>query len=157
MLRAQLDLLAHHGLHMGPDEAAAAMQAVSGLATAYLRQLRGRDGEAAPDDGDAALFAAACALIERWKEDPALTVERVAGVLGCSRATLFRLFERRGVGIGAHIRESRLAHGKHLLRDPALDIGQIALRSGYADASAFGKAFRQRFGLTPRDWRMGLQ
>jgi AraC-like DNA-binding protein len=40
-----------------------------------------------------------------------------------------------------------------LLRDPALDIGDVSLRCGYADLSAFGKAFRRRFGISPRDWR----
>jgi len=153
MLMAQLHMLARHGPHMDAHEIAGAMQAVSALTTAYLGQLQPHAGEPAPD---AALFASACTLINQWKEDPALTVQRVAHALGCSRARLFRLFERYGIGVGAHIRETRLAHGRQLLRDATLDIGEVALRAGYADASAFGKAFRQRYGLSPRDWRAAL-
>ncbi|WP_209023621.1 helix-turn-helix transcriptional regulator [Sphingopyxis italica] len=72
----------------------------------------------------------------------------------CSRASLYRLFEQRGLSVGEHIRAVRLNHGRALLRDPRLGIGDIALRCGYDDLSAFGKAFRRRFGMTPRDWRM---
>jgi len=153
MLGMQLEMIACHGPCMNAREISGAMQAVSALVTTYLGQLREHDDDPLPDT---ALFTSASALIDRWKEDPTLTVERVAHALGCSRASLFRLFERQGIGIGAHIRETRLAHGKHLLRDTSLDIGEVALRTGYADASAFGKAFRHRYGLSPRDWRAAL-
>lgn len=150
MLTAQLDVLARQGARMDTYEVSKAMQTVSALATAYLGQLRDKAGEPTPE---AAMFTSACALIDQWKADPALSAQRVARALGCSRANLARLFERHGIRIGAYIRQRRLAYGKQLLRDPALDVGEVARRAGYAGAQVFDRAFRHRYGLSPRDWK----
>lgn len=72
------------------------------------------------------------------------------------RAGLYRMFERRGLAVADRIRIARLNHACALMRDPTLDIGEVALRCGDADLSAFGKAFGRRFGMTPRDWRTTL-
>ncbi|XZG71294.1 helix-turn-helix transcriptional regulator [Chitinibacteraceae bacterium HSL-7] len=53
------------------------------------------------------------------------------------------------------VRQRRLLRAAQMLRydpDRALD---IALACGYGNASTFSRAFRQRFGFTPRDWRHG--
>src|SRR3546814_4060534 len=85
-----------------------------------------------------------------------LTADAIARAIGCSRASLYRLFEQRGLAVAEHVRAVRLNHSRTLLRDPRLGIGDIALRCGYDDLSAFGKAFRRRFGMTPRDWRQSI-
>ncbi len=153
LLKDQLGALARHGPAMSPAEAAAAMKLLSGLALTYLQGF----GTAAPNAGKRlgdAQFASACRLIEARRDDAGLTAEAVARAIGCSRASLYRLFEQRGLSVAEHIRAVRLNHGRALLRDPRLGIGDVALRCGYDDLSAFGKAFRRRFGMTPREWRM---
>jgi AraC-like DNA-binding protein len=153
LLKDQLGALARHGPAMNAAEAAAAMKLLSGLALTYLQGFN----TAAPDAGKRlgdAQFASACRLIEARRDDARLTADAVARAIGCSRASLYRLFEQRGLSVAEHIRTVRLNHGRALLRDPRLGIGDIALRCGYDDLSAFGKAFRRRFGMTPRDWRM---
>jgi len=153
LLKDQLGALARHGPAMSPTEAAAAMKLLSGLALTYLQGF----SIAAPDAGKRlgeAQFASACRLIEARCDDAGLTAEAVARAIGCSRASLYRLFDQRGLSVAEHVRAVRLNHGRALLRDPRLGIGDIALRCGYDDLSAFGKAFRRRFGMTPRDWRM---
>lgn len=154
VLIAQMQAMARHGPAMDARETEAAMRALSGLATAYLACLAPPSPQAyLPDD---AAFCAACAYIDRHKENPALTTERIAAALGCSRAHLYRLFERRGLRVAEHLRHVRLNHARTLLRVPHFDIGDVALRCGYADPSAFGKAFRRLFGMTPGDWRNAL-
>jgi methylphosphotriester-DNA--protein-cysteine methyltransferase len=32
-------------------------------------------------------------------------------------------------------------------------LGTLAFECGYSDLSAFGKAFRRRFGMSPSEWR----
>lgn len=156
LLKDQLGALARHGPDMRAAEAAAAMKLLSGLALTYLEGF----GPAARDDGRRigdSHFASACRLIEARREDAGLTADAVARAIGCSRASLYRLFEQRGLSVADHIRAVRLNHARTLLRDPRLGIGDIALRCGYEDLSAFGKAFRRRFGMTPRDWRMAAE
>src|SRR3546814_14123237 len=85
-------------------------------------------------------FTSACRFIEARREDSGLTADAIARAIGCSRASLYRLFEQRGLAVAEHVRAVRLNHSRTLLRDPRLGIGDIALRCGYDDLSAFGKA-----------------
>ncbi len=153
LLKDQLGALARHGPNMNAAETAAAMTLLSGLALTFLEGFN----TAAEDEGKRigeAHFASACRLIEAHRGDAGLTADSIAQAIGCSRASLYRLFEQRGLSVAEHIRTVRLNHGRALLRGPRLGIGDIALRCGYDDLSAFGKAFRRRFGMSPRDWRM---
>jgi AraC family transcriptional activator of tynA and feaB len=36
-------------------------------------------------------------------------------------------------------------------------IGEIAYQWGFSDVSHFSRAFKQRFGATPREWRKRVQ
>jgi len=56
--------------------------------------------------------------------------------------------------VGDCLHEIRLRHAGRLLETlPTEPIALIAFDSGYIDLSAFGKAFKRRFSLTPGDWR----
>lgn len=50
------------------------------------------------------------------------------------------------------IKEFRLSHAAELLQTTNLNITEIAYRSGFKDASYFGKCFRKRFGMSPREF-----
>lgn len=47
----------------------------------------------------------------------------------------------------------RMHLARHLLRDSALDIGEIAGRVGYDSDAAFNRAFRRLVGAPPATWR----
>jgi AraC-like DNA-binding protein len=144
---------------MDAEESAAAMAAMSGVALACLGRFarERRDDAADPAEAaDEALVAAARAFIAAHGDSPHLTAALVAAAIGCSRTRLFGVFQARGLSVADAIRTARLGHARALLRDGALDIGEVALRCGYSDGSAFGKAFRRAFGLSPRDWRMSI-
>lgn len=155
LLKDQMHALSRHGPAMNAEEAAAAMTLLGGTALAYLGSFHRAPEPQASRIGDA-LFASACRFIEAHKDDPGLTAKIAARAIGCSRAGLYRLFEQRGLSVADHIRDVRLNHGRALLRNARLDIGDVALRCGYGDLSAFGKAFRRRFGVTPSAWRATL-
>ena len=44
-----------------------------------------------------------------------------------------------------------------LLRDPLAPILSVAWSLGYADASAFSRAFRRWSGMTPTEWRQAAE
>ena len=74
---------------------------------------------------------------------------------GLSRATLYRLFAPLG-GVAQHIRGRRLRRACDDLANPAnlhRQISEIAYSWGFNDLSAFARAFKVEFGMTPRDAR----
>lgn len=102
-----------------------------------------------------ASMVAARRLIEARLSDPELTPDRLARDLGVSRAKLYRMFEAVG-GIAQYIRDRRLRRAMLELRDDAFrrhPIYEIALRAGFTSETTFGRAFRQRYGVTPREAR----
>jgi AraC family transcriptional regulator, positive regulator of tynA and feaB len=70
--------------------------------------------------------------------------------------TLHARFSQIGQTFGRWLLDARLDACGTALRDAHqrnLNISEIAYRTGFNDLSHFNKAFRARFGMTPRDWR----
>jgi AraC-like DNA-binding protein len=90
--------------------------------------------------------------------NPELSPQRVADRFGISVRTLHLRFKQVGQPFGHWVIESRLDACRLALRDPkqrGSNISEIAYRWGFNDLSHFNKAFRTRFGATPREWRNG--
>lgn len=101
-----------------------------------------------------ALYVTACRQLALRLDDPQLTAARIAAVLGCSRAHLYRLFTARNETVAGHLHGLRMQRAALLLaRQPHAAVGMVALACGYTDLSAFGKAFRRAHGLAPGAWR----
>jgi transcriptional regulator GlxA family with amidase domain len=82
------------------------------------------------------------------------TVAEMATLLGVSDAQLRRLCSR---ALGATPRQilcnMRLQAAAVLLRDPSIRVKEIQARVGIADASHFCRDFRDRFGVSPTEYR----
>ncbi|MFF5448099.1 helix-turn-helix domain-containing protein [Streptomyces sp. NPDC012888] len=109
------------------------------------------------------------ARIDRFVEhnlcDPELTPRAIAAQHAISLRTLYSLYEDedgygygqagRG-GIATVIRRLRLARAHEDLADPELSrhtIQSIAARRGFTSATAFSRAFREEYGVTPTQHR----
>jgi AraC-like DNA-binding protein len=82
-----------------------------------------------------------------------VTVGRVAGQLGMSVRTLSRRLEGEGTSF-RHLLDSvrhelAVAH----LRDPRMELTEIAFLLGYSESSAFHRSFRRWTGRTPVEFR----
>ena len=112
--------------------------------------------EARPDAAGRRTFQSLAARreIEALLGSPSLTVAGLCRRLGVSRSTLHRLFEAEG-GVQAYIRERRLEAARFLLDDPrnAEPIYAIAERLGFSDAAQLSSLFRERFCISPSDYR----
>lgn len=84
----------------------------------------------------------------------AWTVSDMGCVLGVSSAQLRRLC---ATALGATPRQllcnMRLQAAARLLRDPGIRVKEIQARVGVADASHFCRDFRDRFGMSPTEYR----
>lgn len=95
----------------------------------------------------------AVALIETCL-NTRLTPDHLCARLKVSRKALFAAFREDG-GVDRYIRSTRLERAKTALADVARrePIGMIAGRLGFYDASHMSRLFRDRYGMTPRDYR----
>ncbi len=86
--------------------------------------------------------------------DEPLTREALAAVAGFSVPHFHRIFRAcTGENIAAYVRRARLERAGRKLRMGAVDITEVALAAGYDTHSAFSKAFKQEFGLSPSEFR----
>ncbi|OGO67775.1 MAG: hypothetical protein A2Z37_02200 [Chloroflexi bacterium RBG_19FT_COMBO_62_14] len=86
--------------------------------------------------------------------DEALDRQVLAAVAGFSVPHLHRIFTASvGENIAGYVRRVRLERAGRKLRMGAVDITEVALAAGYDSHAAFGKAFRQRYGLSPSEFR----
>jgi AraC-like DNA-binding protein len=59
-----------------------------------------------------------------------------------------------GMGAFSRLLFRRMEHAKMLLETTNKSIGEIAELTGYDTAAGFINAFRKKFDMTPREWRM---
>jgi AraC family transcriptional regulator len=86
--------------------------------------------------------------------DEALTREVPAAVAGFSVPHFHRIFTAHvGENIADYVRRVRLERAGRKLRMGAVDITEVAHAAGYETHAAFGKAFKQQFGLSPSRFR----
>jgi len=78
----------------------------------------------------------------------------LAAVAGFSESHFHRIFTAYiGENIAGYVRRVRLERAGRKLRMGAVDITEVALAAGYDTHAAFGKAFKQQFGLSPSEFR----
>ncbi len=86
--------------------------------------------------------------------DEPLNREVLAAVAGFSVSHFHRIFTAHlGENIAGYVRRVRLERAGRKLRMGAVDITEVALAAGYDTHAAFGKAFKQQFGLSPSEFR----
>jgi AraC-like DNA-binding protein len=113
----------------------------------------GEQATTAPWTAHEQLLSAALGHVEELLSDPDLAPRDVADRIAVSPRHLHRLFAERGTTFGRWLLERRLEHGRGGLVDPAQPdraIADIAHAVGFRDPSYFARAFKARYGITPR-------
>ncbi|AXE75731.1 helix-turn-helix domain-containing protein [Streptomyces atratus] len=94
--------------------------------------------------------------IREHAADPDMTGVTVAQALGWSLRQVQLVLQHAGTTPRELIREERLRLVRDRLRAPAyrhMTITELAYASGFSSSSALSTAFRQRFGVCPREMR----
>jgi AraC-like DNA-binding protein len=95
-------------------------------------------------------------LIEERSGEPALNPNDIAQELGISKRYLHALLAEGGTTFLGTLGRIRLDRAGELLADRRLgrcQIAEIAAMCGYLDPGYFARAFKRRYGATPRNWR----
>jgi AraC-like DNA-binding protein len=112
-----------------------------------------------PDDpatAHRALMLQITAFIEEHLADPELTPGQIAAAHHISLRQLHKLFHEGGTTVVGWIRQRRLDHCGHDLRDPqcgARSVAAVGARWGYPDPAHFSRLFKAAYGVGPRDYR----
>ncbi|MFN3712977.1 MAG: AraC family transcriptional regulator ligand-binding domain-containing protein [Alcanivoracaceae bacterium] len=103
------------------------------------------------DQGDDIVRRVRAALVHGADGYPSR--DQLAGELHLSPRTFRRRLQDQGHSYQSLLDQARRRDSLTLLRNPALEVRQIAGLLGYSDPANFTRAFRQWTGLAPRQWR----
>lgn len=96
------------------------------------------------------------ALIEASLTNPELRQADIARHFKVSTRYVRAALREEGIGFSSYVLNRRLELSKQLLTDPesrSATITDISFRAGFNNASHFGRAFKQRYGVSPRAYR----
>ena len=101
-----------------------------------------------------ALAEEARAYIAEHFADSSLNAERVCAHLHVSRSHFFSVFKREtGRSFVQFLTDMRLERAIELLHEPGNKTYTVALAVGYEEPNYFSHVFKQRFGMTPAQYR----
>lgn len=130
------------------------------LATLQFSQFTEQDGLTSsslvlkPDDVER-LHQAKTILTQQFDQPPSLiTLARQVGLNDCKLKQGFRqLF---GATVFGYLRDYRLERARLLLIEDWLSVQQVAHTVGYAQSNYFAKAFKRKFGVSPKTYQLSL-
>lgn len=100
-------------------------------------------------------FNRTLAFIDTHIQSPQLRPEWIAGELGVSVRSLYRMFARQGLVVAQYIKHRRLDLCAQALRSAPerQKLATIGYDWGFSDHSHFSTAFKSRFGVSPSEYR----
>ena len=104
----------------------------------------------------AALLERIFQTIEMRLSDPNLNYQQVASEHGISPRYLQKLFESINDSFGHYVKLRRLERCRLDLRSPLhvqKSISDILFQWGFNDSASFSRAFREQYGISPREYR----
>ncbi len=102
---------------------------------------------------DRSIFERLVEILKSRLDNPP-SVSELAHESGFSAHKLNELFNQHGgKTVAAYLNDLRLGRASDLLKDTSLTIAFIGRHVGYNHAGDFTRAFRKRFGMTPKSFR----
>jgi AraC-like DNA-binding protein len=89
--------------------------------------------------------------------DESLSNERIEAHFKTSKMQLYRKLKAvTGWSVNSLIREVRITEAKKLLKNPEMNISEIAYQLGFSDPLYFSKYFKKEVGVAPGNFRKDL-
>lgn len=157
LLASMVTMLARDFSRLPTPAAQSLSEAIISLVAAGLRSLPVANVKR-PTNLQAYHVGRVHAYVNEHLRDPDLSVAAIARALDMSADHLSRIFKHEPMPLSRLIWQSRLAACTKDLHDPKLrhrSISEIAFAWGFNDAAHFSRAFKERHGMSPRQWRAG--
>lgn len=149
---AAIRAIAEAGVGLSRHEARSLTEHLVGLIALAVGSVR----SAPPSAGRFLLAQAVIDQIRQHHDNPGLNPEFVARRVGISVSYLHRLMAEHGASFGRAVLAYRLEQSRRDLEDPARahwKIAEIGIQHGFEDPAYFARAFKRRYGCTPREHR----
>ena len=154
MLRAMLQALGEGAAKTDAAEFEELIACAADLAIKTLRRFA-KPGLGQETSSPLETFITIRKFIDRNLASPKLGSQMIAASFGLSRSTLYRLFEPVG-GLSVYIRDARMRRIYEEITSPSRAnrrIGPAAFGFGFKNFSAFSRAFREIYGMSPAEAR----
>ena len=93
-------------------------------------------------------------ILRHLEDDPLKTVQELGCLVNLSSSRLGHLFKTEtGISLDSYLTEVRMEKAADLLVSTDMQIKEIAAIVGYRQVPSLDRAFRNRFGLSPADYR----
>ena len=87
-----------------------------------------------------------------------ISLEDTASAVNVSSFYLSKLFkEEKNVNYVTFVTEARMERARQLLKNQDLSIKEISAATGFNDQNYFSRAFKNKFGMTPTEFRDAAQ
>jgi len=84
-----------------------------------------------------------------------IKISEIAKIIGISRSYLAGMFkEELQISPQEYLIHLRLEHAAEMLRNTTEPINIISASCGYTDSLTFSKAFKQKYGMSPKEYRL---
>lgn len=94
-------------------------------------------------------------IVQNLSED--ISLEQMADYVNVSSFYLSKLFkEEKGLTFVNYLNDTRLEKSRDLLKSPELSIKEVTAAVGYNDQNYFSRIFRNKYGITPTEYRSQL-
>ncbi|MFF3597301.1 helix-turn-helix domain-containing protein [Kitasatospora indigofera] len=127
----------------------------SDILAVLVSDLLDREESEGPD-GAAEMLSRIRAYVEENLADPDLSPGSIARSQHISVRYLHKLFQQEGTTVGQWVRGRRLDACRRELGRPSrrqASVSAVAHRWGFVSHSHFSRAFRDAFGISPREWQ----
>lgn len=85
--------------------------------------------------------------------NPGFDIDMIAAGMKMSRSAFFKKLKgMTGLSPQDFVQEYKLNHAVELMQNPDISITDVAYLSGFNDAGYFGKCFKKKFGMSPREF-----
>jgi len=90
-------------------------------------------------------------IVAGMLDDPDLSIDSVAMMMGVSRSYMFAIMSSAGTTFGRYLLEQRLLRSATLLeKQGGARVGEVASNVGFRSLAHFSRSFAHRFGSPPR-------